>query len=313
MTKFKQLLSIFLILTILSTTTLFAENFAENELYTPAYTFKLRSTLDGTKEQTVTIGDKIQISEYINPYMSKVIINNNIEEPYYIYNQSILPFNKLDAYKQYVKANNTFEKSKNYTDRDYLKNVYKNLDLLNEYTKDFNLTANNDEDKLLYILNYINDKNIIYNNDKTTPDEYDYNDYQVKTLPQGLTRCHGITMFAAYLFNKANLEHRIIVDSAYDKNKREFKPGPYHTYNEVKINGKWYNIDLTRILLTKGEPFKPYNHITNGFYNTEFGLEEEFPSLTLLPEKEYKDMFYYTSKIYNPKENLEKNEAYIYI
>lgn len=83
--------------------------------------------------------------------------------------------------------------------------------------------------------------------------------------------------------------------------------------NEVKINNKWYNIDLTRILLTKGEPFKPYNHITNQFYNTEFGLEEEFPSLTISPEEAYKDMFYYTSKIYNPKENLEKNEAYIYI
>lgn len=177
MTKFKQLLSIFLIIIILSTPNLFAENLTENELYTPAYTFKLRSTLDGTKEQSVTIGDKIQISEYINPYISKAIINDNIEEPYYIYNQTVLPFDKLNVYKQYIKANNTFKKSKNYKNRDYLKNVYKNLDLLNEYTKDFNLTANNDEDKLLYILNYINDKNIIYNNDKTTPNEYDYNDY----------------------------------------------------------------------------------------------------------------------------------------
>lgn len=166
---------------------------------------------------------------------------------------------------------------------------------------------------MLEILNYINDKNIIYNSSDIVPDGYKHNDYQLKTLPRNITKCNGITMLAAYLFDKANLEHRFVVNAFYSTEKRRVQSGPSHIYNEVKINNTWYKVDLTNILGQEGQLSKPYYKITKSFYNSSFGLNEEFPTLPIAIDKDYEDMVFWVSKIYNSKEKIENNVDSIYV
>lgn len=307
--KLRNIGTLFIILLVILTNNVNAKE----QLYTPAYTFKVRNTIDGSVIKDVNIGDKIKIVEFINPFMSKISINDS-EEKFFLYNNgAILPFERLDEYRKYIKENSSLEKEVAYKSQSSLKDIYNNEELLEEYTKDFVIKGKSDKEKLLEVLNYINNKNIIYNFSDSIPDGYEHNDYQVKTLPEGLTKCNGVTMLASYLFNKVNLEYRLVVSISYNYKRNEFKPGPSHIYNEVKIDKTWYKIDLTNILGYERQITRPYYKITKGFYDNNFVLDEDFPSLPIITDKDYKDIFFWTSKIFNPKENIENNVEYNYI
>ena len=72
-------------------------------------------------------------------------------------------------------------------------------------------------------------------------DRYEY-DYSLKSaspylaLKTSKTVCQGYAMTAYKMFNNAGLENRIVVGTAR---------GISHAWNVVKINGKWYQIDIT--------------------------------------------------------------------
>lgn len=55
-------------------------------------------------------------------------------------------------------------------------------------------------------------------------------------LTTGSTTCQGYSMTAYKMFNMAGIENRIVLGTLNDIS---------HGWNEVKVNGKWYNIDIT--------------------------------------------------------------------
>ena len=55
-------------------------------------------------------------------------------------------------------------------------------------------------------------------------------------LTTNTTTCQGYAMTAYKMFKKANIENRIVLGTINNIP---------HGWNEVKINGKWYNIDIT--------------------------------------------------------------------
>ncbi len=70
---------------------------------------------------------------------------------------------------------------------------------------------------------------------------YDYDDTFVSNnsylaLTTGKTTCQGYAMTAYKMFKEAGLESRIVLGSI---------DGTPHGWNEVKVDGKWYNIDVT--------------------------------------------------------------------
>lgn len=70
---------------------------------------------------------------------------------------------------------------------------------------------------------------------------YDYDDTFVSNnsylaLTTGKTTCQGYAMTAYKMFKEAGIESRIVLGSI---------DGIPHGWNEVKVDGKWYNIDIT--------------------------------------------------------------------
>lgn len=70
---------------------------------------------------------------------------------------------------------------------------------------------------------------------------YDY-DYSLKSnnsylaLTTGKTTCQGYSMTAYKMFNMVGIQNRIVIGSLN---------GSPHAWNEVKVDGNWYNIDIT--------------------------------------------------------------------
>ena len=55
-------------------------------------------------------------------------------------------------------------------------------------------------------------------------------------LTTGRTTCQGYSMTAYKMFNMVGIENRIVIGSIN---------GVPHAWNEVNVDGKWYNIDIT--------------------------------------------------------------------
>ena len=60
-------------------------------------------------------------------------------------------------------------------------------------------------------------------------------------LLEGVTVCAGYSKALCYILNKAGIECRYIAGDVNDPKSRNNA----HAWNQVKINGKWYNTDLT--------------------------------------------------------------------
>ena len=102
----------------------------------------------------------------------------------------------------------------------------------------------------LIISNDMSDYDKIIAINKYIIDRYDY-DYNLKSLSvySALTTseavCQGYSMTAYKMFNYAGIENRIVVGTAKDV---------AHSWNLVKIDGKWYQIDITNN--DSGNPYK---------------------------------------------------------
>lgn len=307
MKEIKKFFCLFLAITLLSGSVL-----ANKIAYTPGYMFSIRGTDVNTEERNVNIGDKIDIVQTLAPGISTVRINDS-KETYYIYNQGLIPFEKVEEYKKYLSERKCLTKIKAKTNYNFNSYISDNADLLGEYTKDFVMSGKNDKEKLINILNYVNNKNLIYDKKDYNLEAYNHNNKQVTTLTQGMTECNGVTMLASYLMDKSNIEYRLVCSFDYNILKEEFAPGPCHIYNEVKLNDKWYKVDFTDILWEEGAIAKPYPKLNERFFDSKFGLDEDFPSFTPTINKDFPNRYFKTSKIFNPKKEVKDNCSYDYI
>lgn len=306
MKNLKKLLCLFLTIILLSV------NVSAKTFYTPSFTFIMRGITNPKEEKLVTFGDKIELVKQIkkNSYSARL---NGSKKLYYTYLNWMQPYENVEKYKNYIKNNNALSKQKSDTTNIKTENLEKHIDILNNFTKDFNPKCKTDNEKLLYILNYVNSKNIRYDNTEYVPEEYKYNEYQIITLPMKKTKCSGTAMLLAYLFNRANLEHRLIRSVRYNNATATKKPGATHLYNEVKIDGVWHRIDGTAMLFDEKTGQKPYKKIDKSFYITYLGLEENVPYFNEPDDVNYPNYLFQASKIFNPKENIEDNFEYQYI
>lgn len=307
MKEIKKIFCLFLAITLLSGSVL-----ANETAYTPGYMFSIRGTDVNTEERNVNIGDKINIVKIIAPGISTAKINDS-KETYYLNNQGLIPFDKAKEYKEYLSENRGLTKIKAKRKYNFNSYIEKNIEMLNMYTKDFVMSGKNDKEKLINILNYVNDKNLIYDKKDYNLEAYNHNNKQVTTLTQGMTKCNGVTMLASYLMDKSNIEYRLVCAFDYNISKEEFASGPCHIYNEVKLDNTWYKVDFTKILSDRGAIAKPYYKINENFFNASFGLEEDVPSFEHALNKNYPNKYFKVSKIFNPKEKLENNCSYDYI
>lgn len=83
-------------------------------------------------------------------------------------------------------------------------------------------------DKVKVISKYLCDK---YEYDNTLKSDNSYS-----ALTTGKTTCNGYSMTACKMFSMAGIENKIVLGRL---------KGINHAWNEVRINGKWYNIDIT--------------------------------------------------------------------
>lgn len=83
-------------------------------------------------------------------------------------------------------------------------------------------------DKVKAISKYICDK---YEYDNTLKSDNSYSG-----LTTGRTTCNGYSMTACKMFSMAGIENKIVLGRLM---------GIPHAWNEVRINGNWYNIDIT--------------------------------------------------------------------
>ena len=126
--------------------------------------------------------------------------------------------------------------------------------------------------------------------------DYDYrvtskNYTDIDGFKDGLMVCDGYAMATYYLCNKAGVETRLILGIANNDTVEN------HAWNVVKINGKWYNMDVTWD--DKGGNDKSYDyflksdadfpgHIRSNNYNSSnFGIEISKTSYTTTSYKKY--------------------------
>ncbi|MBY7009280.1 transglutaminase domain-containing protein [Clostridium botulinum] len=79
--------------------------------------------------------------------------------------------------------------------------------------------------------------------------EYDYTYKSVdiySALTSGKTICQGYAMTAYKMLNYAGIENRIVVGSA---------SGTSHSWNLIKLDGKWYHLDITNNDATKSNKY----------------------------------------------------------
>ncbi len=82
-------------------------------------------------------------------------------------------------------------------------------------------------------------------------DEFQYDttlekDNTYEGLTTGFTTCNGYAMTASKMFSMAGLENKIVLGTL---------DGISHGWNEVKIDGKWYNIDVTNNDYTSSDKY----------------------------------------------------------
>lgn len=145
-------------------------------------------------------------------------------------NQLVHPYNSFKIIKSNYNSNNRIDINieKKYSDEDILKIDNKINSIINELNiNDYN----NIEDKIKLFHDYIANTNKYDTNKESKKSKYN-SDTAIGTLFEGYSICSGYTDTMAIFLNKLGLEN---IKVANDK----------HTWNAVKINGKWKHIDLT--------------------------------------------------------------------
>lgn len=140
----------------------------------------------------------------------------------------------------------------------------------------------NDYDKVKAVHDYIA-ANTVYNfkglNSNTLVED-DFNIYG--TLVKGVAVCDGYARTASYLLDKLGIDNQYVLGNAN---------GGLHAWNKVKIDGKWYNMDIT---------WDDPSHSKNGKYRYTYFLLSD--SVMFKDHKE-KNLGYHkaTSTKYNKK------------
>ena len=67
----------------------------------------------------------------------------------------------------------------------------------------------------------------------------------LETLKLKKTLCNGYAKLNAALHRAIGIPTRVIAGTVYYSDKNEYKGG-FHAWNEIYINGKWINVDVTR-------------------------------------------------------------------
>lgn len=89
-----------------------------------------------------------------------------------------------------------------------------------------------DFEKALYIHDYL-----VANCKYVTKNETGYSSTVYGCLVEGVANCEGYAKTFGYLARKAGIEAVLVTGVTYD--------GDNHAWNQVKINGSWYNLDVT--------------------------------------------------------------------
>lgn len=145
-------------------------------------------------------------------------------------NQLVHPYNSFKMIQSSYSSDNRIDINieKKYSDEDISKINNKINSIINELNiNDYN----NIEDKIKVFHDYIANTNK-YDTDKENNTSKYNSDTAIGTLFEGYSICSGYTDTMAIFLNKLGLEN---IRVANDK----------HTWNAVKINGKWKHIDLT--------------------------------------------------------------------
>lgn len=145
-------------------------------------------------------------------------------------NQLVHPYNSFKIIKSSYSDNNRIDINieKKYSNEEILKIDNKINNIINELKIN---EYSNIEDKIKLFHDYIANTNK-YDSDKENNTSKYNSDTAIGTLFEGYSICSGYTDTMAIFLNKLGLDN---IKIANDK----------HTWNVVKINGKWKHIDLT--------------------------------------------------------------------
>ena len=95
-----------------------------------------------------------------------------------------------------------------------------------------------------------------------------YNQNAATVLLKNKGQCSGIAKANKLLLDHFNIESIYVSGEARDERSRTFGP---HSWNIVKIKGKYYHLDVTSIIGCNCPPKKPYNYLYFNYSDDEIG------------------------------------------
>lgn len=206
-----------------------------------------------------------------------------------------------DDYNAYLKATKPKITHKSNNDIFEKVNVHINETWFNEIVDGYRPKGFSDKAVLENLMAYIKSLNLYY--------MFNSNIGQFSSIEKGYTACLGITFLQKELIDKTDLEYRIVLESPCNYKTEEIDPkSPRHIFMEVKIDGKWHNMDATNILRQKGKQDGPISlfaaKISNkALFNAMMDKDvdynqKHFGKFFISVDEDYKDVVYDVSGTY---------------
>ena len=206
-----------------------------------------------------------------------------------------------EDYKAYLKATKPKITHKSNDDVFEKVNAHINETWLNAIVDGYTPRGFSDKAVLENLMAYIRNLNLYY--------MFTSNDGQFSSIKYGYTACLGITFLQKELIDKTDLEYRIVLESPANYEKGEKDPqSPRHLFMEVKVNGKWRNMDAVNMLRQQNNTYKPANLFEAKYYNkTLFKsmiekdidyTKRSFGKFFISVDEDYQDVMYDVSGTY---------------
>lgn len=216
-----------------------------------------------------------------------------------------------EDYKAYLKA--TKPTIKNQSNDNVFNEVDVNLNKpwLEEIVEDYKPRGFSERAVLENLMAYIRSLNLYYS--------FDSNAGQFTSIENGYTACLGITFLQKELIDKTDLEYRIVLESPCNYKTEEIDPkSPRHIFMEVKVDGKWRNMDAVNMLRQKESKNQPATFFAakrsnkalfNSLMEKEVDYENKhFGKFFIAINENYPDVLYDVSGTYKHGKKVEDSD-----
>lgn len=213
-------------------------------------------------------------------------------------------------YKAYLKATKPKIKSQSNDDIFEHINCSFNKPWFREIVDGYNPRGFSEKALLENLMAYIRSLNMYY--------KFNSSISQFHSIEKGYTACLGVTFLQKELMDKTDLEYRIVLESPCNYKTEEIDPkSPRHIFMEVKVNGKWHNMDATNILRQKETTDKPMSlwaakYSNKALFNSMMEKDvdynnKHFGKFFISVNEDYKDVMYDVSGTYKRGKKLDDN------